>query len=125
MTGQAQANYIASNDQFVTGVNLAADTPAGYCVNTAGGFPAAGTAILGVTRAKGLAGDRVSVTTANTVPAISGAAIASEFLDLATDGNGKLIPATTGDQIVARSEGTASGADEYIRVRLNPEAIKA
>lgn len=122
MPGQASPFYLANKDANVRTVQLTVDIPAGYAVGYDGGFPTAGQEMQGISRQNGVAGDYVGCTTCNTASAIVGAAV-TKGADLATGAGGKLVPAATGNYIVARALDD-SDADLFITIEIKPEAIK-
>lgn len=123
MPAQAKPNYLANKDECCRTIQLQADIEAGYAVGYDGNLPTAGSSIRGVLKTSGVAGDYVTVTTGGEPSAIVGAAV-SYGQDLATDATGKLVPAVSGDQIVARALDVSAAADLFITVELCKETIK-
>lgn len=124
MAAQAQPNYLANKDCDVRTIQLNTAIEAGYAVGYDGNLPVAGGSIQGILRYGGEAGDHVPCTTSNTASAIVGAVV-TNGQDLAVDGAGKLIPAVSGNLIVARALDDSGAADLYITVELKTESIKA
>jgi hypothetical protein len=122
MPGQASPFYLANKDCDVRTVQLTAPVEAGYAVGYNGGLAIAGQSMQGISRQSGNVGDYIACTTGNTASAIVGAAVTSG-IDLAVGAGGKLVPATTGNYIVARAL-SDSNVNLFITVEIKPEAIK-
>ena len=123
MSGQAQANFIATKDCDVRTIQLAADIDAGYAIGYDGNLAPAGGAMQGIARQNGLSGDYIGCTTDNTASAIVGAAVA-DGAELAVGADGKLVTAVTGNNIVARALSDSAAADLFIPVEVKSEGVK-
>lgn len=122
MPGQASPSYLANKDSDVRTVLLAADISAGYAIGYDGNLATPGQAMRGITRQNGKTGDFVGCTTSNTASAIVGAGV-TIGIDLAIGTGGKLVPAATGNYVVARAE-MDGDADTFITIEIKPEAVK-
>lgn len=124
MPGQASPFYLANKDDHVRTIQLTQSAvEAGYAVGYNGGLAIAGQSMQGISRQSGTVGDYIACTTSNTASAIVGAAV-TNGQDLAVGAGGKLVPAVTGNYIVARAL-SDSNANLFITVEIKPEAIKA
>lgn len=122
MPGQTSPFYLANKDSNVRTVKIATDISAGYCVGYNGELAVPGQEIQGISRHNAKEGDHIGCTTCNTASAIVGAAV-NKGTDLAVGAEGKLVPAQSGNYIVARALDD-SDADLFITVEIKPEAIK-
>lgn len=76
--------------------------------------------VWGVATTSGIIGDRIGVVTEGSVPAEAGAAI-TIGQQLATDAQGRLIPATTGQFVIGKALGSVSGAGKFFEVHITRE----
>ncbi|MGL5924631.1 capsid cement protein [Chroococcidiopsis sp.] len=79
--------------------------------------------VWGVATTSGIIGDRIGVVTEGSVPAEAGAAI-TIGQQLATDAQGRFVPATTGQAIFGKALGAVSGAGKFFEVHITREGAK-
>lgn len=103
-------------------VTLAGPATAGRCIgydslqiSTAGAQN-----VWGVATTSGIIGDRIGAVTEGSVPVEAGAAI-TIGQRLATDVQGRLVPATTGQAVFGRAIGAASSAGKFFEVHITRE----
>lgn len=94
----------------------------GYAVTYAGATAGAGAVILGIAGATVASGEEVSVVTdASLTPAVAGAAFAATGVALTANASGKLITATAGDYVFARSREAATADGNIVLVKITHE----
>ena len=74
----------------------------------------------GIANFDGIVGDRVCIVTEGSAVVEAGAAI-TIGQPLATDAQGRLIPATTGQYVFARALGAVSGAGKFFEAHITRE----
>lgn len=74
----------------------------------------------GIATTSGIIGDRIGIVTEGSVPAEIGAAV-TIGQPLTTNAAAKLIPATTGQYVLARALGAGSGDGKFIEIHITRE----
>lgn len=71
------------------------------------------------------AGQHGTAKTRDTSKAVAGAAVTRAGIDLTTDDDARLVAATTGDPVVARSQSAAAAAGDLFSVRIDRAGVVA
>lgn len=85
----------------------------------------AGEYIFGVALSDVTAGNQAAYVKLGIAPAIAGAAIAAVGTELAVNAAGRFVAATSGNEVVGRSESTAAADGDAFSIFVYPGGIKA